>query len=160
MFFRWSLIAGRLPGRTDNEVKNYWNSHLRRKLMSKGIDPSNHRLNHNFPRPSHHSSSFQTAGTPMSFGLKSPTNNQTVKSHCDQESDAGSCLQNESCGVHDHDDDQLPDLNLDLAISIPSLSLSSSPPVNAKEEQHLDDPKMSRDLDSSVSSLPTLPLFR
>ncbi|XP_044465675.1 transcription factor MYB3-like [Mangifera indica] len=42
---RWSLIAGRLPGRTDNEVKNYWNSHLRRKLLSVGINPDNHRIN-------------------------------------------------------------------------------------------------------------------
>ncbi|KAI4387638.1 hypothetical protein MLD38_000057 [Melastoma candidum] len=41
---RWSLIAGRLPGRTDNEVKNYWNSHIRKKLVSMGIDPSNHKL--------------------------------------------------------------------------------------------------------------------
>ncbi|XP_010557603.1 PREDICTED: transcription factor MYB82-like isoform X2 [Tarenaya hassleriana] len=31
---RWSLIAGRLPGRTDNEVKNYWNTHLNKKSES------------------------------------------------------------------------------------------------------------------------------
>ncbi|XP_022853172.1 transcription factor MYB114-like [Olea europaea var. sylvestris] len=29
---RWSLIAGRLPGRTDNEIKNYWKSHLGKKI--------------------------------------------------------------------------------------------------------------------------------
>ncbi|KAL0904260.1 hypothetical protein M5K25_026345 [Dendrobium thyrsiflorum] len=34
---RWSLIAGRLPGRTDNEIKNYWNSHLSKKLKNQGF---------------------------------------------------------------------------------------------------------------------------
>lgn len=33
---RWSLIAGRLPGRTDNEVKNFWNTHLNNKRSCRG----------------------------------------------------------------------------------------------------------------------------
>ncbi|CAL0328601.1 unnamed protein product [Lupinus luteus] len=40
---RWSLIAGRIPGRTDNEIKNYWNTHLSKKLVSQGIDPRTHK---------------------------------------------------------------------------------------------------------------------
>ncbi|XP_059451540.1 transcription factor MYB114-like [Corylus avellana] len=31
---RWSLIAGRLPGRTANDIKNYWNTHLFKKKIS------------------------------------------------------------------------------------------------------------------------------
>nr|URY18779.1 MYB protein [Zanthoxylum bungeanum] len=45
---KWSLIAGRLPGRTDNEIKNYWNTHIKRKLISRGLDPQTHHpLNQN-----------------------------------------------------------------------------------------------------------------
>ncbi|KAM0855650.1 hypothetical protein ACQ4PT_049623 [Festuca glaucescens] len=30
---RWSIIASKLPGRTDNDVKNYWNTKLKKKAM-------------------------------------------------------------------------------------------------------------------------------
>ncbi|XP_050221496.1 transcription factor MYB35 isoform X2 [Mercurialis annua] len=40
---RWSLIAKQLPGRTDNDVKNYWNTKLRKKLSKLGIDPVTHK---------------------------------------------------------------------------------------------------------------------
>ncbi|KAJ9539373.1 hypothetical protein OSB04_032106 [Centaurea solstitialis] len=39
---RWAAIAAQLPGRTDNEIKNLWNTHLRKRLVSMGIDPTTH----------------------------------------------------------------------------------------------------------------------
>eukprot|EP01018_Ginkgo_biloba_P038653 Gb_27494 [translate_table: standard] len=40
---RWSKIAAQLPGRTDNEIKNYWNTHIKKKLRRMGIDPVTHQ---------------------------------------------------------------------------------------------------------------------
>ncbi|RZC17033.1 transcription factor MYB35-like [Glycine soja] len=40
---RWSIVAQQLPGRTDNDVKNYWNTKLKKKLSQMGIDPVTHK---------------------------------------------------------------------------------------------------------------------
>ncbi|XP_030533728.1 transcription factor MYB39-like [Rhodamnia argentea] len=45
---KWSKIASHLQGRTDNEIKNHWNTRMRKKLLRMGIDPNTHK-----PRTDH-----------------------------------------------------------------------------------------------------------
>ncbi|XP_042031261.1 transcription factor MYB20-like [Salvia splendens] len=40
---RWSKIASHMAGRTDNEIKNHWNTHIKKKLKKMGIDPTTHQ---------------------------------------------------------------------------------------------------------------------
>ncbi|XP_077253755.1 MYB-like transcription factor 4 [Tasmannia lanceolata] len=139
---RWSLIAGRLPGRTDNEVKNYWNSHLRRKLISMGIDPNNHRLSRNLPshQQKHGSGSSTSSGSKCQLFEQAKSQGDN-----DQTSDAASCLENSSA---------LLDLNLDLTITIPS----SFTPAHGMQ-QH-ENSNIRRGLENTTSPTPTLLLFR
>ncbi|RWW12465.1 hypothetical protein GW17_00023868 [Ensete ventricosum] len=56
---RWSAIAAQLPGRTDNEVKNYWNTHLKKRLLV-----HQHHRHHHHQRL-HMSSSSTATGSHM-----------------------------------------------------------------------------------------------
>ncbi|KAM1357683.1 hypothetical protein ACFX1Q_044744 [Malus domestica] len=40
---RWSKIASHFPGRTDNEIKNHWNTRIKKRLKHLGVDPLTHK---------------------------------------------------------------------------------------------------------------------
>lgn len=98
--FRWSLIAARLPGRTDNEIKNYWNTHIKRKLYNRGIDPQTHRpLNPTGPPPA----------TVSAADFKSEPPVQKCVSAEDSNCSSGVTVE----------DVVYPEINLDLSIGLP-----------------------------------------
>ncbi|KAL8027855.1 hypothetical protein ABFS82_14G121200 [Erythranthe guttata] len=105
---KWSLIAGRLPGRTDNEIKNYWNTHIRRKLTSRGIDPSTHRP---INEPKLSAPAIAIAPKTISFSGRNSNEEEEKKIIIKTENDQiWNSPITEKC----------PDLNLDLRISPPS----------------------------------------
>ncbi|KAH9307895.1 hypothetical protein KI387_035806 [Taxus chinensis] len=108
---KWSLIAGRLPGRTDNEIKNYWNTHIKRKLQSRGTDPQSRRP----IQPIHNNSRNGTGDS------RSPKHEILMADFfgCDRSEvttsfEQAASDQNSSVRLSERED-----INLDLSISLP-----------------------------------------
>jgi myb proto-oncogene protein len=115
---KWSLIAGRFPGRTDNEIKNYWNTHIKKKLLSKGLDPQTHcplgqpynsnNTSVSRPAPDHEIPGFQNPRTPE------------IADFFQRDRSESSPIESAASDLEEHSD-----LNLNLCISLPS----NSPPA-------------------------------
>ncbi|KAL8491095.1 hypothetical protein ACS0TY_022936 [Phlomoides rotata] len=49
---KWSAIARKLPGRTDNEIKNYWHTHLKKRTQGVNVCYNSSELGfNNVPSP-------------------------------------------------------------------------------------------------------------
>ncbi|OVA14468.1 SANT/Myb domain [Macleaya cordata] len=81
--FRWSVIASQLPGRTDNDVKNYWNTKLKKKLMaSKSNLIINNNNSTNFTTNSNHINQLSSLSSPLSLTKPETHNYNNFSSTC------------------------------------------------------------------------------
>nr|QCH41118.1 MYB transcription factor 6 [Dimocarpus longan] len=63
---RWSLIASNLPGRTDNDVKNYWNTKLKKKLLAGKVNLKNKATRNKLPESNPHNL-LDSSSTPSTY---------------------------------------------------------------------------------------------
>ncbi|KAM0877265.1 hypothetical protein ACQ4PT_035598 [Festuca glaucescens] len=124
---KWSLIAGQLPGRTDNEIKNYWNTHIKRKLLNRGMDPHTHRpisaAASGLTTASNAASSFPSS--PAAPASRLPNALYTAPSSTVSFARPSPSDDGHSSSGGSSDGPRCPDLNLDLDLS---MSLPCWPP--------------------------------
>ncbi|KAK9051755.1 hypothetical protein SSX86_028383 [Deinandra increscens subsp. villosa] len=76
---RWSAIATRLPGRTDNEIKNYWHTHLKKHRSHNPVQETPN------PNDSNTSSAFDdndTIVTQSAMSFEDVTSSSTSNTSC------------------------------------------------------------------------------
>ncbi|EMS50024.1 Transcription repressor MYB4 [Triticum urartu] len=113
---RWSIIAGRLPGRTGEEVEAHWGSPAMRRRTG-GADPESHRVLLQALLASSHDHPTQP-GEHLRRAVPNQVRDERPGRPTDDSavSDAGS---SKACALSDADSRFLAELNLELTLSTP-----------------------------------------
>ncbi|KAI7758371.1 hypothetical protein M8C21_013732, partial [Ambrosia artemisiifolia] len=120
---KWSKIASQLPGRTDNEIKNVWNTHLKKRslLMHNNID-ANKNPTPSLSLVSNISNAHTNQEKPSNLKATEPTGTIPVD-YTDQPSTPSSTISSKSCNSSVHQDkasynwdEQIANINLDMPL--------------------------------------------
>ncbi|KAL5223410.1 hypothetical protein ABZP36_028123 [Zizania latifolia] len=121
---RWSLIAGRLPGRTEKEVKNQWKWNSMLKRMGTDHPPENNRAE-TTASLEHRRRRLRSEDREDQRGAKHPrhySSSSSPKAIAGANGDYCAVSDASSCNRSDHRL-TVPELNLDLTLSTPCIYL-------------------------------------
>ncbi|CAN1826773.1 Transcription factor MYB48 [Linum perenne] len=90
---KWSTIASYLPGRTDNEIKNYWRTHFKKRCSSSSLPENRQHLKR---RKSTSAAAF-TNDQPIIIDANQPSSSASHDHSHDQKIQSDTLITNGNC---------------------------------------------------------------